>query len=476
MHNRLIVVSNRVPLPSADGVSLGGLVSALLPSLEAMGSTMWFGWSGQTTSAPASALWSTPHRVSARGVEYVTVDLTEREVHGYYEEYGNRVLWPLLHGLIQHMAPEAAASYEVYRAVNQRFARALRPLLRPDDLVWVHDYHLIPLGAELRRLGWHGRTGYFQHTPIPSVEAWSQLPQGVVLADLFSAYDLIGVQTDRDRVNLGDILISEDTAARVAAYPISIDAEHFREFTRASAGSDVPVEWPDAEMVYFGVERLDYTKGIPQRLEAFERALISAPEMQEGARFVQWAAPSRTGVPEYQAEREAIEAAAERLNARFDDPPLEIDFEAYPAEAVAPALEQADVCVVSSVADGMNLVAKEFAAVHSAEHPGVLVMSDMCGAAEELTDALIYPADDIDAMSAAMREAYFMPLAERRRRAASLREVVDRHTSRDWLHEFVSDLREVLPRTRVAATYVGPHHGTPDRRGVTPAPRTARAR
>lgn len=446
MTHRLVVVSNRVPTPATEGIGPGGLVSALLPSLEAMGSAVWFGWSGETSDDFPCA----PHREMARGVEYATIDLTERQVSGYYEEFGNRVLWPLFHGLVDHVAPEAAREYDVYREVNERFARALRPLLRPDDLVWVHDYHLIPLGAELRRLGWRGRTGYFHHTPIPAVEIWSQLPHGEVLAGHMSAYDLIGVQTERDRLHLEDILLDEDAARRVASYPISIDPERLRDFTdSASATTGRVLDRTDEPLIYFGVERLDYTKGIPERLRAFERALEESPEMRTGARFIQWSAPSRTAVPEYQAEREAVEAAARHLNNRFEGyEPLEIDFEAHPPEVVAPALQQADVCVVSSVADGMNLVAKEFAAVHSEEHPGVLVISDTCGASEELTEALIYPAGDTAAMAEALQEAYFMPDAERRRRAGRLREIVDQHTSRDWMREFVNDLREVLPRTR----------------------------
>jgi trehalose 6-phosphate synthase len=251
-------------------------------------------------------------------------------------------------------------------------------------------------------------------------------------------------------------------AQRVAAYPISIDPDRFRAFTEAAGlAVDGPaIEVPDAPLLYFGVERLDYTKGIPDRLEAFERALEESREMVEGARFVQWAAPSRSTVPEYQAEREAIERAAEHLNARFDATPLEIEFAAHAPELVAPALEQADVCVVSSVADGMNLVAKEFSAVHSAEHPGVLVLSDMCGAAEELTDALLYPAGDVGALSDVLQRAYFMSDGERRQRAAGLRGAVDAHTSSDWLREFVSDLREVQRRTKASETPKARHRQT----------------
>ena len=262
--------------------------------------------------------------------------------------------------------------------------------------------------------------------------------------------------------------LDADVAARVAAYPISIDPERFREFTAAAAADTPPLGLPDASMLFFGVERLDYTKGIPDRLEAYEHALATSPEMRDGTRFVQWAAPSRTGVPEYQDERDAVEAAAQRVNVRFPEHPLTIDFDPHPPEVVAPALEQADVCVVSSVTDGMNLVAKEFAAVHSAENPGVLVMSDMCGAAEELTDALIFPARDIRAMSAAMRWAYYMPEHERRGRAARLRAVVDGHTSWDWLREFVTDLREVMPRTRAPEPRLVHPRPTRHERGTPP--------
>ncbi|MGE3960534.1 MAG: trehalose-6-phosphate synthase [Dehalococcoidia bacterium] len=466
MSERLVVVSNRVPIPTTEGISPGGLVSALLPSLEATGTAVWFGWSGETSAAcPADR---EPQRMSARGVEYVLVDLTVDEVRGYYEEYGNRVLWPLLHGLVEHVAHSAAEAYPVYRAVNAVFARRLVAMLQPDDLVWIHDYHLIPLAEELRKLGWQGRTGYFQHTPVPTPDVWMALPHHGPLSAAYAAYDLIGVQTERDRANLQDILLDPLLADRIHAYPISIDPERFRRFTRdAEASAPHPAfDLPAPALLYFGVERLDYTKGIPQRLEAFERALATTPPMRSGARFIQWAAPSRTGVPEYQEERDAIEAAARRLNDRFLEHPLAIDFESHPPEQVASALQQADVCVVSSIADGMNLVAKEFAAVHSAERPGVLVLSDGCGAAEELRDALVFRAGDVGGMSEAMRRAYFMPDAERRFRAESLRAVVDGHTSRDWLREFVEDLRSASSRTRAPAARIGHHPDTNRRRDV----------
>ncbi len=435
---RLVVVSNRVPSPQPDGKrgASGGLVAALRPALESAGRALWFGWSGERGDASEA-----PRRVTSRGVEYATIPLTAEEHRGYYQDYCNRMLWPLLHGLPHHAAPEAAAGLSVYRAVNRRFARALYPLLRPDDLVWVHDYHLIPLGEELRRLGWRGRVGYFHHTPVPEADSWSAIPEVRGLEDALAEYDLVGVQTERDACRLRAHVPAAASAIR--SYPISIDPRRYR----AQASCDDVLGLPrDGRLLYFGVDRLDYTKGIPLRIRAFERALRDHPEMEESARLVQWAAPSRGGVPEYRREHQAVTNAAAHAMLSYPEA-VRVDVWPHPPRSVGAALRQADVCLVTSLADGMNLVAKEYAALHSAANPGTLILSDACGAAEELRDALIVPAGDEQATAEAIWHAHNMPDDERRERAQALREVVDAHTSRHWRQAFVRDLKMAPARS-----------------------------
>ncbi len=450
---RLVVVSNRVPAPRPDGrkAPSGGLVAALRPALESAGRALWFGWSGERGDRDAA-----PCRTTSRGVEYATVPLSAAEHSGYYQDYCNRILWPLLHGLPDQAAPEAGAALQVYRSVNERFARALFPLLQPDDLVWVHDYHLIPFGLELRRLGWGGRLGYFHHTPIPESHVWDAIPGGGDLAEALGAYDVVGVQTERDASRLRTI--APAISGRVRAYPISIDPVRYRA---AAARGDALAVPADGRTLYFGVDRLDYTKGIPQRIRAFQQALNRHPEMVEHARLLQWAAPSRAGIPEYHREHQAVLAAAEEAHRAFPDA-VRVHVEGHPPHSVGAALREADVCLVTPLADGMNLVAKEYAALHSAANPGVLILSDGCGAAEELRDALLVAPGDVDAIAEAMWEAFRMPPEERRQRSQRLREVVDERTSREWRQAFVRDLRGAgrpappavaleVPRPRITA-------------------------
>ena len=436
---RVIIASNRVPPPPAEGAPwpVGGLVSALLPPLAAVGG-LWFGWSGEAGDPDTP-----PQRTVTSDIDYVTIDLPAREIADYYEGFCNRTLWPRLHGLAEQ-ATSLHLEYSTYRTANRRFALALVPLLAADDLIWVHDYQLIPLGQELQRLGWRGPLGYFHHVPVPPREHWEAIPNHEDLAASFTAYELVGTQTPRDRDQLRTLLPAAH-GEHVSAHPVGIDPQRFREFA-ASHGANPLAREGDERQILFGVDRLDYTKGIRQRLEAFERLLLRDERWRHEARFVQWAAPSRGNVPEYQAERAAVIEVAERINARFGEPhPVELDLTSHPPDEVAAGLEAADICVVTSLADGMNLVAKEFAAVHSAEHPGVLVLSDTCGAASQLTGALPVRATDIDSIHEALERALRMPRDERSRRAAVLRATVDLTTAGRWFEEFVLELERRRP-------------------------------
>ena len=434
MARRLVVVSNRVPpADPADAARLaGGLVSALLPAMRQEGG-LWFGWSGERRAPEAAP---TRHRDGT--IEYVTIDLSPAEATEYYEGFCNRTLWPLLHGLAEHSSVRPGED-ETWRRVNARFASALTPLLRPDDLVWVHDYHLIPLGAQLRALGWRGRLGYFHHVPIPTIEGWLRIPRADTVADNFTAYDLIGVQTARDVERLRSIL-GAGAPPRIDAYPIGIDPDHWRALANAHP-ADPFAAWRGKRQVLLGLDRLDYSKGIPQRLQAFERLLARSGPARTGALLVQWAAPSRSEIPEYAAERAAVEGIVARIEQRFGDPaPLHFELAVKPPELVAAALRDADICLVTPLADGMNLVAKEFAAVQQESRPGVLILSDNCGAAEELHDALIVNAADVSSIERAMELALAMPSEERHRRWSALREQVESNTVHHWLRRLLADL------------------------------------
>jgi trehalose 6-phosphate synthase len=373
------------------------------------------------------------------GVEYVTVDLTQDEIERYYEGFANGTLWPLMHGLPQHSHADER-EYETWRGVNARFARVLAPMLQTGDLVWVHDYLLIPLGGMLRAAGWAGRIGYFHHIPVPLAEHWAMIPHLDVIAADFDAYDLIGVQTQRDRGRL--VSYVPPARERVEALPIGIDPDRMRALAE-QCPDDPFAEIRRGRSVLFGLDRLDYSKGVPLRLEAFERLLEDDPEMRDNAVFVQWSAPSRETIPEYQAERLALETIAARIEAaEYGVDAVQLRVEVIPQEQVAAALRDAEVCLVTSLADGMNLVAKEFVAVQRAEDPGVLVLTDGCGAAEQLVEAVIVPSGDIEALARGLREAVAMPLAERQRRWRALSQHVEQGTASAWSHQFLDALAD----------------------------------
>lgn len=428
---RVVIVANRVPPPGdARRVSVGGLVTALQPALEARGG-LWLGWSGRSGDSSEA-----PQSRRERGVDYVTLDLSTEEIAAYYEGFCNRTLWPLMHGMPARAEIEPE-EYDVWLEVNGRFASALTPLLDASDVVWVHDYHLVALGTELRRRGWAGRLGYFHHIPIPRAEEWGLIPHAGELEASLGAYDLIGVQTARDAQRLRTY-VAEPVRERIQAFPIGIDPERMRSLARRHPGDPFANRGP--RQVMLGLDRLDYSKGIPDRLLAFEALLGREPTLISEALLVQWAAPSRESITDYQLERRRVEEVISRLDTLSSPPPAELRFEVLPAEQVAAGLRDADVVLVTSLSDGMNLVAKEFVAVQPEAAPGVLILSDGCGAAEELSEALIVPSGDREALSEAMEQALRMTQSERRERWEALTHKVEQGNVDVWCRSFLDAL------------------------------------
>lgn len=426
---RLVVVSNRLPVTSDQDTQphAGGLVSALMPALEERGG-LWFGWSGHATERPGEHQLREQH---LEGVELVMFDLDEEDIRGYYEGYSNSTLWPRLHGL-ESRSRLSAGDYQHYRAVNRQFARHLRPRLRQGDIVWVHDYHLIPLGEELRRLGWDGPLGYFHHIPVPDAATWERIPQARDLTLALTAYDHVGVQTETDVSHLRTIL-GGHRVPRIEAHAARIDTARYR-----AIAEEAPLPLDEAEIdgraLLMGIDRLDYTKGIPLRLEAWEMVLDRRPDLREAALFVQWAAPSREGVDEYVAERATVEQIGARIQARFggERSPLRLEILERPPAECAAAMRRADVAVVTSFADGMNLVSKEFAAVHDEDRPGVLVLSRGCGAADGLPQSVLVQGGSVTSIAEGIERALDMTMEERRHRSRMLRRAVDTESQADW--------------------------------------------
>ena len=458
---RLVVVSNRLPRTGAAGSRgqveplPGGLVSALLSATSRYPECLWFGWNGRVEDEERPPSLT---RQSIRGIDLAGFALSREDVDGYYLGFCNETLWPLLHcfqGRVR-VIPDQETSY---RRAQISFARRLLPLLRPDDIVWVHDYHLFLLGRELRRLRWHGPLGFFLHTPFPPHEHWQLLPDPRDYLDAMLSYDVVGFQVkgsldnyvrcSRQEVDArwdGDVLTALGQVQRVGVYPVGIDPGAFRP---------APGRAPDAPQarglipalrdrrLILGVDRLDYTKGIPERILAFEQFLRSYPAWLRKVVYVQIASPSRASVPEYMKQKRRVDALIGRINGEFgehDWMPIRYLYRSYPQEFLAELYREADAMLVTPLRDGMNLVAKEFVAAQDPESPGVLILSRCAGAAEEMREALIINPLVTAEVAAGINKALSMPPAERRWRHQVLLSRVLSGRASEWGRRFVGDL------------------------------------
>ena len=461
--SRLVVVSNRVPPADdlgptyQDTVAVGGMVSAVKTLMRERGG-LWLGWSGRSTARRGLGA---PTVTRAGGaVELATIDLSEDETNLYYTGFSNRTLWPLLHSFTERVSIRTE-TYRAYRRINRRFADALYPLLNPDDLVWVHDYQLLMLGLYLRQAGWQGKLGYFLHVPFPPPEIFAILPWAAEMLESLLSYDLIGVHTEGYRRNLVDALKRElgggldgevfslaggDT--RIGVHPIGIEPEAFRTASQNSM-TDLRglLSLPGGEdyKIIVGVDRLDYTKGIPEKLRAFDRLLERYPHMRGRVTLVQISSPSRTRVPEYAREREQVEMLVGQINGKFSEAgwvPVRYLYRSFSQGELAGFYHHADVGMVTPLRDGMNLIAKEFVAAQG-DDPGVLLLSKFSGASEELTDAIVVNPYDNDGTAEQLYQALRMSGDERARRWKSLMQVVRGNTVHDWGQRFHDDLVSV---------------------------------
>jgi trehalose 6-phosphate synthase len=463
-----VIVSNRLQLPGERGSRAGGLAVAMRDAVHRAGG-LWFGWSGTVADGMTE-----PHLARSGKVDYATVDLTRTDYEQYYLGYANGTLWPLFHyrlGLM-HYGQEA---FEGYLRVNARMARQLRPLLQPDDLIWVHDYHLIPLGARLRELGIGNRIGFFLHTPFPSIDVLSALPHYELLVEALGAYDLVGFQTEASteaflgcvaRTSNGQRLGSGAFAvagrrSRAATFPIGIDTESFARLAANSANSAEALRLTESlagRHLIIGVDRLDYSKGIPPRFEATEGLLSTHPEHRRTFNYLQITPHSRAELTQYRTLRRELEALAGRVNgkfAEFDWSPIRYVNKSFSQQTLAGFYRAARVGLVTPLRDGMNLVAKEFVAAQDPLNPGVLVLSRFAGAAQELHDALLINPIDTAEMAAALHRALDMPLAERQERWRAMMAVLRRNTLERWCDCFLAALVDtaMVPPMKLALTH-----------------------
>ncbi|WP_260926841.1 alpha,alpha-trehalose-phosphate synthase (UDP-forming) [Novosphingobium sp. 9] len=458
---RLVVISNRVSVPKAAGAAgaQGGLAVALNSALrEHRG--IWFGWSGQETEE------FTGHLDMQRNddVTTATIDLEPQDVEEYYNGYANRTLWPLFHYRIDLTEYDRNFG-EGYERVNERFADSVSPLIEPDDLVWIHDYHLLPLGSMLRRRGIKNRIGLFLHTPWPPTRLLTSLPFHERLVSSMLECDVIGFQTTEWlesflhyvqkemglKVGLDNTIEYNGRKVLARAFPIGVDYE---EFTEASRGAEAQEAYERLKSsvrgrkIMIGVDRLDYSKGLGERFESFGRYLGDHPDNAGDVVLLQIAPPSRGDVASYQQIREDLERKTGHINGAHADVgfvPIRYVNRGYPRAQLAGFYRAADIGLVTPLRDGMNLVAKEYIAAQDPENPGVLILSQFAGAAHQLKDALLINPHSIEHVSEAIERALTMPLAERKKRHEKLLASVREQDVIRWREDFVNALAAKTP-------------------------------
>ncbi len=465
---RLVIVSNRLPVAISRGddnwqinPGAGGLVTALSPIMRRTAG-LWVGWPGCDDDAPLDEL--TRHFRTEHGYDLAPVPLSEEQVEKYYLGFSNEALWPLFHDLLGHCRFQAD-TWETYREVNTRFAETLIEICRSGDVLWVHDYQLLLVGQFLREMGVELRPGFFLHIPFPSPDLFRRLPWRDEIIRAMLAYDLVGFQTLRDRRNFvacaTSLLPDTEVVSRhrhvtmlrcgerfikVGHFPISIDFDEFHQGACTQEVADAA--WYLHENLHsmqlvLGLDRLDYTKGIPERFLAFERALEKYPDLHQRISLLQVVVPSRTMVPDYQNLKESLDQLAGRINSRFTEPgwtPIHYIYRQLDREQLLAHYRAAEIALITPLRDGMNLVAKEYCAA-SVDGRGVLILSEFAGAADQLDcGALLVNPYNIEATADAIYAAFTMPEEEHRQRMQRLQREVRRHDVHLWVRRFMEHL------------------------------------
>lgn len=459
---RRVVVSNRV-VDLAKAAQAGGVAVLIADVLREQGG-LWFGWNGRIAEdgeiAPVTLKIARSRPQSATA----TLPLSPIEHRDYYLGYANSVLWPVFHNRLD-LARFDAGFYDRYLAVNQRFAAALFPLLEDDDVIWIHDYHLIPLAAELRKLGADNPIGFYLHIPVPPPQTFLAIPEHQQLASALTAYDLIGLQTTTDVSNLIKFL-SESVAGRILqdgrigifdrqlaiqSFPVGINVDDFAgSAPGAPAGGDQVGTYR-----IIGVDRLDYTKGLPQKFTAFGRFLEKYPHYRGRVGLSQIAPPTRESVEAYSDIRTTLESLSGKINGMFgelDWMPIHYIHRSAPRKKLRDIYRSSRIGMFTPLRDGMNLVAKEYVAAQDPADPGVLILSRFAGAAEQMTDALVVNPYNTEEMAEAIRVAVEMPKPERIDRHGKLLATIKEHDTPAWSRSFLKALAAHGEERRRAAT------------------------
>ena len=445
--------------------SPGGLAIGILSAMRSSGG-LWFGWNGETVPGdPGQA------EIAIReGITYATLPLPQHLYDRHYSGFANGTLWPLFHYFLAGFRYEDQ-EYAAYREANLMFARKLVEHLLPSDRIWVHDYQMIPLGEELRTLGVTQRIGFFLHVPFPHFEVLRALPRFAEIVRALLAYDLVGFQTETDRVSFLDavrLIYGADAVrrngsasanapiVRTGVFPIGVDVKTVGQSAARAAVTGVvqrTVRSLLGRRLIIGADRLDPSKGLLERFRAYQHFLEDYPEQRGQVTYLQLAPLGRQSVRAYSQIRDALEQSSGRTNGRFADAdwtPVRYLNRNYPHATLMGFLRAAQVCLVTPLRDGMNLVAKEFVAAQNPDDPGVLVLSNMAGAARELSDALLVNPYDTKGIARAIQSALVMPLSERRARHERLLAILHENDIHRWHVRFLEQLTRELPISSVA--------------------------
>jgi trehalose 6-phosphate synthase len=457
----------------------GGLAVGVLGALAQHGG-IWFGWSGELCDEEPCG----PKMQVRDSVTYATIDLRRDHFERFYNGFSNDALWPLFHYMPDKFRFRAA-DWHAYQAVNAQFATALAPLLHPNDLVWVHDYHLVPLARELRERQVHQPLGFFLHIPFPYFEVLRVLPtHRELLSDLLK-YDVVGFQTESDLLSFhscvarvfGANCILDDRTLRhgnrivaTDVFPIGVDVERLNAQAMRARRSETVERMMGSLLgrrLMIGVDRLDYSKGLVERFGAYEQFLETHPEYRGRLTYLQIAPLSRKHMQSYVEIRRALEQAAGKTNGRFGDAdwtPIRYINRNVVRETLMGFMRAADVALVTPLRDGMNLVAKEYLAAQDADDPGVLVLSEFAGAAQELNAALQVNPHDVSAVGSAVKRALSMSLMERKERHSELLAVLRRNDIAAWTGRFIDSLAAVRSKSADCSERSEPHVTCHERR------------
>ncbi|MBA8879651.1 alpha,alpha-trehalose-phosphate synthase (UDP-forming) [Phyllobacterium myrsinacearum] len=449
---RLVVISNRTG-DLENKTQTGGLAVGIVDALRSRGG-MWVGWNGEVGRESKAS------RKTYDNVISLTMPLSEEEHEQYYLGFANKVLWPAFHYRLDLM-DHRTEFVDRYAAVNRKFADMTCPHLREDDLIWIHDYHLIPLAAEFRQRDCRQKIGFFLHIPFPSADVFSAIPYHDWLRECFLQFDLIGLQTKNDVQNFCRYLREHsdvefitsntvrwhDQVITIADFPIGIDVQQFAEMAHQDDDTIELERMRRTVLKRFQIisaDRLDYSKGLPQRMKAFRKFLEDCPEYQGRAEYLQIASPSREDVSAYADIRAELEGLTGAVNGKFADfnwAPIQYINRNIPREQLAQLFRCSLVGLITPLRDGMNLVAKEYVAAQDDKDPGILILSKFAGAAEELDQAIIVNPYDIHDVAQALKRAAVMSMDERRERHRSLLKQVTGNDANQWKDNYLAALQ-----------------------------------